>query len=141
MSPFRRSPEPTASRKGPWKADAYLAHERYAPRGLTIIAIHSPEFDFQRDPTAVAANVRKLGIDYPVLDDNAFQYWKALDNRNWPVFYLIDSRGRITATRIGELHAGHRSSVERTPPADARLRDTGRTLCSMRCVDQLNPHR
>mgnify|MGYP001828189423 CR=1 FL=1 len=87
-------------------------HERYAPRGLTIIAIHSPEFDFERDPTAVAANVRKLGIDYPVLLDNAFQYWKAFDNRYWPAFYLLDSRGRITATRIGELHSGQRSADE-----------------------------
>jgi len=87
-------------------------HERYGPRGLTIIAIHSPEFDFERDPTAIATNVRKLGINYPVLLDNDFQYWKALDNRYWPAFYLLDSRGRIIATRIGELHAGQRSADE-----------------------------
>ncbi len=84
-------------------------HERYAPQGLAIIAIHSPEFDRERDPAAVAAAVRKLGIDYPVLIDNDFQYWQALGNRYWPAFYLIDSDGRIVATRIGELHSGQRS--------------------------------
>src|SRR6516165_5671379 len=33
----------------------------------------------------------------------------------------------------------YRSSAKRTPTQDASLRDTGRTLCSMRCVDRLNP--
>ena len=87
-------------------------HERYAPRGLELIAIHSPEFDFERDPAAVAAAVEKLGIDYPVLIDNDFQFWKALGNRYWPAFYLIDAQGRIVATRIGELHSGQRSADE-----------------------------
>lgn len=85
-------------------------HARYAPQGLVVIAIHSPEFDFERDPAAVAANVRKLGIDYPVLIDNDFRYWRALENRFWPAFFLIDSQGNIVATRIGELHAGQASA-------------------------------
>lgn len=85
-------------------------HARYAPQGLAVIAIHSPEFDFERDPAVVAANVRKLGIEYPVLIDNDFRYWKSLDNRFWPAFFLIDPQGQIVATRIGELHAGRPSA-------------------------------
>jgi len=83
---------------------------RYAAQGLTVIAIHSPELEHERDPAAVAAHVRQLGITYPVLIDNDFQYWKALGNRFWPAFWLIDAQGRIVATRIGELHAGERSA-------------------------------
>ena len=85
-------------------------HSRYGPQGLALIAIHSPEFDRERDPAAVAAAVEKLGIDYPVLLDNDFRYWNALDNRYWPAFYLIDADGRIVAARIGELHSGQRSA-------------------------------
>ncbi|HEX7375239.1 MAG TPA: redoxin family protein [Steroidobacteraceae bacterium] len=84
--------------------------DRYAPQGLTVIAVHSPELEHERDPSAVAAHVRQLGIDYPVLIDNDFRYWNALGNQFWPAFYLIDGQGRVVATRIGELHTGERSA-------------------------------
>lgn len=87
-------------------------HMRYAPRGLAIIAIHSPELAHERDPAAVSAHVLQLGIRYPVLIDNDFRYWNALGNRFWPAFYLIDSEGQVVATRIGELHAGQHSADE-----------------------------
>ncbi|HXW09110.1 MAG TPA: redoxin domain-containing protein [Steroidobacteraceae bacterium] len=85
-------------------------HERYAPQGLQVISIHSPEFEHERDPTAVARHVRQFGIRYPVLIDNEFRYWKALDNRFWPAFFLIDPQGRLVDRRIGELHPGERSA-------------------------------
>jgi thiol-disulfide isomerase/thioredoxin len=83
-------------------------HGRYGPRGLAVIAVHTPEFDRERDPDAVAQAVARLGIRYPVLIDNAYAYWRALDNRYWPAFYLIDAQGRLVDSRIGELHAGER---------------------------------
>jgi thiol-disulfide isomerase/thioredoxin len=84
--------------------------DRYTAKGLKVIAIHSPEFERERDPAAVADHVRQLGITYPVLIDNDFRYWSALGNRYWPAFYLVDGQGRIVATRIGELHPGERSA-------------------------------
>jgi len=83
-------------------------HARYAPRGLTVIAVHTPEFDRERDRDAVAQAVTRLGIRYPVVIDNGYAYWRALGNQYWPAFYLIDADGRIVDTRIGELHAGER---------------------------------
>ncbi|QLQ33512.1 MAG: hypothetical protein HZT40_20080 [Candidatus Thiothrix singaporensis] len=38
--------------------------------------------------------------------DNDFSYWKALGNRYWPAFYLIDKQGRLRARYVGETHAG-----------------------------------
>lgn len=58
-------------------------------------------------PPLTLAGLR-LGIRYPVLIDNAYAYWHALDNRYWPAFYLIDAHGRLVDSRIGELHAGER---------------------------------
>lgn len=91
----------------PWMKRAYT---RFGPQGLAVIAIHSPELEHERDPAAVAAHVKQLDIPYPVLIDNDFRYWAALNNRFWPAFYLVDAEGRIVATRIGELHAGERSA-------------------------------
>jgi thiol-disulfide isomerase/thioredoxin len=91
----------------PWMKRIYA---RYAPQGLTVIGIHSPELEHERDPAAVAAHVKSLGIPYPVLIDNDFRYCTALDNQFWPAFCLIDAQGRLKATRIGELRSGERSS-------------------------------
>ena len=85
-------------------------HREHGLNGLTVIAVHSPEFEHERDPAAVRQHVQELGIRYPVLVDNGFQYWNALHNRFWPAFYLIDPQGRIVDTRIGELHTGERSA-------------------------------
>ena len=40
--------------------------------------------------------------------DNDFSYWKALDNKYWPAFYLIDANGRIADVFVGETHLGDR---------------------------------
>lgn len=87
-------------------------HAEFAPRGLVVIAVHSPEFDRERGAAAVERAVRRLGIQYPVMVDDEFRYWKAVGNRYWPAFYLIGPDGRIIATRIGELHRGQRSAEE-----------------------------
>src|SRR6476619_3642806 len=65
----------------PWVA---RMHERYGPRGLKVIAVHSPEFDRERNPAAVARHVQELCIRYPILIDNGFVYWNALGNQFWP---------------------------------------------------------
>jgi thiol-disulfide isomerase/thioredoxin len=93
---------------------AWMKHTQaqYGPKGLAIVAVHSPELEEERDPVAIARAVRTLGITYPVLLDNEFHYWKALGNRFWPAFYLLDPAGRIVATRIGELHRGDESADE-----------------------------
>ena len=81
-------------------------HQRYAPDGLIIVSVHTPEFAHERDAQNVRTAVAKLGIPYPVMLDSDFSYWNAMANRYWPAFYLIDRQGRLAATAAGELHAG-----------------------------------
>ncbi len=38
--------------------------------------------------------------------DNDHAYWRALGNRYWPSFYLVDKEGAIAARVIGEVHDG-----------------------------------
>lgn len=85
-------------------------HARYAPRGLNLIAVHTPEFAVERDPDAVRTALGRLDIGYPVLLDPESRVWRALDNHYWPAFYLYDRQHRLVGTRIGELHAGESSA-------------------------------
>ncbi|MGB5832824.1 MAG: redoxin domain-containing protein [Thiohalocapsa sp.] len=80
--------------------------ERYEPQGLQVVGIHSPEFDRERERSAVVAKVDEFGLTHPVMIDNDFRYWEALGNRVWPSFYLIDKQGRIRYRFIGETHTG-----------------------------------
>jgi len=74
----------------------------YAPRGLVIVGVHTPEFRHEREINNVQAAVRELGIQYPVALDNDFGTWRAYRNRYWPAFYLVDKRGVIRYTHVGE---------------------------------------
>ena len=96
------------------------------PQGLAIIAVHTPEFDQERDRTAVVQVVERLGIRYPVLIDNDYAYWRALGNEYWPAFHLIDANGRLVDSRIGELHAGERRADTLEAEIARLLRDRAR---------------
>jgi len=50
-------------------------HGKYATAGLTIVGVHSPEFFWEKPTTAVVAATKKLGILYPVVQDNDFAIW------------------------------------------------------------------
>jgi thiol-disulfide isomerase/thioredoxin len=79
---------------------------KYRDQGLVVVSVHTPEFEHERVPANVRKAVQDLEVRYPVMLDPNFEYWKRLNNRYWPAFYLIDRQGRIAATAIGELHAG-----------------------------------
>ena len=78
--------------------------EKYAKKGFQVIGIHSPEFDFEKERGRVEAAVKKYRLDHPIMMDNNFTYWKALQNRYWPAFYLVDKSGTIIFGAIGEMH-------------------------------------
>jgi thiol-disulfide isomerase/thioredoxin len=77
-------------------------HERYAGRGLVIVGVHTPEFEFTADPELVAAAVRAEGIHYPVLLDQDRGTWQRFANHYWPAQYLIDARGYLRYEHFGE---------------------------------------
>ncbi len=76
--------------------------DKYADQGLLIIGIHSPEFEFEKDPENVKMAIEKHGISYPVVLDNDMKTWQAFDNRYWPRKYIADHEGYIRYDHIGE---------------------------------------
>ena len=76
--------------------------QRYRKDGLIVIGVHAPEFAFEHDPANVAKAVHDLGITYPVVMDNDWKLWCAVQNNYWPAHYFIDAEGRVRYHHFGE---------------------------------------
>ena len=76
--------------------------EKYSNEGLLIIGIHSPEFEFEKDPKNVQDAIEKFEITYPVVMDNKMETWKAFENNYWPRKYIADHTGNLRYDHIGE---------------------------------------
>ena len=75
---------------------------RYREKGLTIVGVHSPEFDDEKKVENVRREVAELGIHYPVVTDNDYATWRAYDVSAWPTIFVLDKSGRIRWTHVGE---------------------------------------
>lgn len=75
---------------------------KYRDKGLVIVGVHSPEFEFEKKPANVRAAIAAHGIRYPVALDNHLDTWTNFHNRYWPAHYLIDRNGDVVYTHFGE---------------------------------------
>ncbi|RON61233.1 cytochrome C biogenesis protein [Pseudomonas fluorescens] len=76
--------------------------QKYQKDGLVVIGVHTPEYGYERIIDNVKAQVRKLGITYPVAIDNDYAIWRHFDNQYWPAHYLIDAKGQVRYSHFGE---------------------------------------
>ena len=72
---------------------------------LVTIGVHSPKFEHEKDPDAVAAAVERYGVAHPVLDDPELESWQQYAARAWPTLAVVDPEGYVVATVAGEGHA------------------------------------
>ena len=80
--------------------------KRLSEQPFTVVGIHSPEFEHERDRDLVAAKIEEFQLQHPVMLDNDFRYWTSLDTHYWPAYYLIDKQGRVRHLHVGETHTG-----------------------------------
>ncbi|MET0350441.1 MAG: thioredoxin family protein [Rhizobacter sp.] len=95
--------------------------QKYRAHGLVVLGVHTPEFDFERDPANVLRAVRDLKIDYPVAVDSNFALWQAFGTRAWPTLYFVDATGKVRGQQLGE---GRYEQAERM--IQQLLREAGR---------------
>lgn len=86
--------------------------DKFNKQGLTVIGIHTPEFDHERDRERIKQKVEEFKLKHPVMVDNDTAYWRAINNRYWPTFYLLDKQGVIRGQYIGEIHDGDRQALQ-----------------------------
>jgi thiol-disulfide isomerase/thioredoxin len=84
--------------------------ERLKARGFTVIGVHTPEFDHEKDRSRIHKKVGEFGLQHAVMVDNDKSYWKAMHNRYWPAYYLIDKQGRKRGVYFGETHSGDKQA-------------------------------
>ena len=75
---------------------------QYRDKGLTIIGVHTPELDYERNIDNLRREVAALGIKYPVVTDNDYSTWKTYGVEAWPTLFLLDKQGRVRWTHVGE---------------------------------------
>lgn len=115
----------------PYLVDWY---QKYSDKGLVIVGIHSPEFEFEKGLDNVKQAVTRFGIKYPVLLDNDHGTWNAFQNSYWPRKYLVDSEGFIRYDHIGEGGYVETENAIRTLLAER----TGQQSISSTSVNQTN---
>jgi len=86
-------------------------YEKYSDKGLEIIAVHTPEFDHERNLDNVKEYLSEHNITYPVAIDNDYKIWKSYSNRYWPAMYIVDKKGTVRYRFIGE---GNYTQIENT---------------------------
>ena len=95
--------------------------ERFAPNGLHVIGVHTPEFSYERSAQAVGEKIKALAIRHPVMLDNDYSYWNAMGNRYWPAVYLIDRQGKVRQAWAGEVRNGSQRGREIQQQIEALL--------------------
>ena len=77
-------------------------HSRYARLGLKVIGVHSPQFEFGKDPTRVQEAAERLDVPFPIAADSDYAIWRLYGTEVWPSLYLWDRRGTLRHHHFAE---------------------------------------
>lgn len=73
-------------------------HATYGPAGLLVVAMHRPEFDFEKNPENLSHFLKAKGVTYVVGMDNDDAAWNAWDVSMWPTHYLVQRDPKAAET-------------------------------------------
>lgn len=77
-------------------------NKKYADKGLVVIGVHTPEFEFEKDANNLKSAIKDFGLTYPIVQDNNYETWGAYSNHYWPAKYFINKEGKIVSYHFGE---------------------------------------
>jgi len=75
--------------------------ERF-PREVAVIGVHSPKFEAERSPDALAQAIARHEVRHPVVHDPAMRLWDEYAVRAWPTLVLISPDGHVIGQLSGE---------------------------------------
>lgn len=70
--------------------------------GLTVLGVHCPKYDAERDPKTLLKALNRLFVRFPVVQDADFVTWQHYGVESWPSAVLIDTDGRVVEMVAGE---------------------------------------
>lgn len=77
-------------------------HDKYEAGGLTIVGVHTPEFFWEKPYDKVVDATKRLGVRYPVVQDNDSAIWRRFGVWAWPTAVVVDKKGIVRYQHIGE---------------------------------------
>jgi thiol-disulfide isomerase/thioredoxin len=105
--------------------------EKYKDRGLVVIGVHSPEFEFEKNVDRVRWAAKDMKVDYPIAIDSDHAIWRAFRNQYWPALYFVDAQGRIRHHQFGEGEYEQSERILQQLLAEAGNGDMGHELVSV----------
>ena len=87
-------------------------YSKYREKGLEVIGVHSPEFDFSFSESGLFQKIDSLKIAFPVVSDSDSSVRVAFGSTSWPSFVLVDRRGIIRAEYQSPATASDYKAVE-----------------------------
>ncbi len=70
--------------------------------GLSVVGVHTPKYDYQRQAAAVLKAVNRSHTRHAVANDPNFELWQAYGVQSWPTMAVIDAEGQLAALLPGE---------------------------------------
>ena len=105
--------------------------EKYEDRGLVVIGVHTPEFEFEKNVDNVRWAVKDMRVDYPVALDSDYAIWRAFKNHYWLALYFIDAKGHIRHHQFGEGEYEQSEMIIQQLLTEAGTGGRGRELVSV----------
>lgn len=76
---------------------------KYQNDPLTIVGIHTPETEQEKDVKNIPDALERWEITYPIVFDGQSVNWRNWQQQCWPTVYLIDKQGHVRYYWMGEL--------------------------------------
>jgi thiol-disulfide isomerase/thioredoxin len=70
--------------------------------GVSVIGVHTPKYEYQRENAPVLKAVNRSHIRHPVANDPDFSMWRGYGVQSWPSLAVIDAQGRFAGLLVGE---------------------------------------
>lgn len=116
----------------------YLAewYRRYRKVGLRTIGVQAPRFPFGADPGNVAAGLRDLGVDFPVVVDAERELWHSYGCEGWPSLFLWKTGGALGWFHFGEgEYLGTEEAIQEELRELDALRELPVPMAPLRAID------
>jgi thiol-disulfide isomerase/thioredoxin len=105
--------------------------EKYGNKGLVVIGVHTPEFDFEHDVDNVHLAAKEIGVTFPIAVDSDYAIWGAFNNEAWPALYFVDTEGRIRHRFYGEGDYDNSERIIQQLLSESGAKDVSHDLVSV----------
>ncbi|UJR32078.1 hypothetical protein I4U23_019546 [Adineta vaga] len=80
---------------------------RYSNSGVTIIGIHSPKYEHEKNKANVRHAIEEQSLPFTVVNDNGLQVWKHVECQIWPTVLVFGPDALPIFIFEGENHVQH----------------------------------